>query len=183
MSFSEQYKDYFSSVCVTLGQGWKVEQRGVNNYMITLFNHNLKNYSINIRLDKGRFSISDHIKKPFISYKKGNHCAASVKRKPESVANDIKKKIIFNAIERIEEAKNNHLEALERKETEEIIKGLAGRLVNTSRHYSKMFSFQHKSSQVSGSIDGFVKQDRYRIEVGNLNQEQLIKLIAAISEI
>lgn len=184
MDLLESHKVFFEQLCNSLGAGWRIDFRNSDRFRVSIFNPNLKHYSINFRTRDNRFVISDNIKSPLKSYRNSNHCTAAMTRKAESVARDLKNKIIFDAGIRLAEASQNLKESIVKKETEDVIKGVMNQLVSVSRHYSKICSFNHReNSKISGTVEGYVKEDRYRIELANLNQDQLIRIVAAISSL
>lgn len=184
MNLLEKYKGYFQVVCDQLGEGWRLDLRKSHSYAINIFNPNLKNYIVIVRMRDNRFSISDSITRPLTNYNSNNKCTAAVTRKPESVARDIKNKIIFNAEARLVKAKDILSKEARKKETELIVKGVMNQLVSVNRHYSKICSFHHRHDhKISGTVDGFAERDSYRLELSNLSQEQLIKIVAAVSSL
>lgn len=182
MNLLNSHEEFFNDVCKNLGSKWRLDLKNSDRFRVSIFNPEIKHYSVNFRVEDKRFIITDNIKPPLKSFKSPNRCTAAMTRKPKSLARDLERKIIFDSSIKLKEA-NDYLKGLRlEKENKDIIKGVINNLVSVSGHYSKICSFNHrKNRKISGTVDGYVKQDSYKLELTNLNQDQLIRIIAAVS--
>lgn len=181
--FKEKYNAYFEQVADFLGEGWKVEKRGYD-HLVVLFNPSLWGYIVCVRLSReGRFEITDSFSSSLSSfnYTRQNKCTASTAREPSAIARDIKRKLLFNAEEKVATVKKCKQQSDLEIDTSKIIKGSLSQLVNVSDHYSKICGFDH--NRINGVIDGRAKNDSYYLDLRNLTQHELIKIVALISEL
>ncbi|EIE2769561.1 hypothetical protein KA541_004697 [Salmonella enterica subsp. enterica serovar Rubislaw] len=100
-SFFERYKPVFEIVCRILGNGWRVNLLDDCQYRIKLTSPQFKNYSIHIRMEKGRLVIIGSVDSR--SWRSPYHtCTVSPERNPVEIAADIEKKILTDALVRLE---------------------------------------------------------------------------------
>ncbi|WON75542.1 hypothetical protein [Serratia sp. UGAL515B_01] len=178
LNFKEQYTELFNVVCQFLGDGWRISQLD-NDYghRIKLTSSLYKNYSIIARIEKGRINLFGSVDSKY--FRGGYHsCSVSSKREPWAIANDIRKKILFDAAEQI------HLADVARKSQEEqndeilILKGLLSRLVTLEHYYGALCGFKHE--KVSGAIEQRYNGN-YTLKIDSLDKDTLIRVVGFLS--
>ncbi|EDM7166968.1 hypothetical protein CV935_22690 [Salmonella enterica subsp. enterica serovar Litchfield] len=180
-NFFLKYESIFNRVCVFLGEGWKIDRRIQDDYRIHLIHPDYRNYSISARLENNKIKLLGCVHLT----RRGNQfssCSVSPLRDAIGIARDIKRKILCNAREQISfyEADTKG-ERLLREEREYTI-NLLSRLVDAKRYegyYGGLCQIKTNHG-ITGKVDD-TKGVIYRLELDDLNKDQLIKLIGFIS--
>lgn len=103
-NFFERYHPVFEIVCRILGNGWRVNLLDDCQYRIKLTSPQYKNYSIHIRMEKGRLVIIGSVDSR--SWRSPYHtCTVSPVRNPVEIAADIEKKIMADALDNVDMAR------------------------------------------------------------------------------
>lgn len=145
---------------------------------IKLTNPTLKNYSIVAKLEKNRIIIYGGIDYHHYSYAKLAKCTVSLIRNARSIAQDIKRKILINAVDEINKANDYHQKKQQDEEHRKIVKGMLTRLVKLTPYWNAMTGIKTLSG-----IDGTIREsyNGYVVQFDGLTTEQLIKLVGFIS--
>ncbi|HHQ6539545.1 TPA: hypothetical protein ACSTJY_004975 [Serratia fonticola] len=177
-NFKEQYEGIFNIVCRFLGGGWRVNQLDtVNKHRIKLTSPDFRDYAVYVRLEKDRIHIGGGVNSKL--YQGGyNSCTVSPTKEPWLIANDIKRKIIFNAEEYIGYAKVARESNKDDQDEKELVKGLLSRLVEISSHWGVLCGFKH------GALCGTVEQrysGSYMLKIDSLDKDKLVRIVGFLS--
>ncbi|EOV8630485.1 hypothetical protein [Proteus penneri] len=176
--FFQEYQSVCNDICYYLGNEWRINKIKSWDLCIILTSPKYKDYSIYFRPEKGRINISGSIYSRLFRYS-CNYCTVSENRKPQHIANDIKRKILANIDEEIKkyiedlEYYNNNLEQ------DKILKGMISRFGKLNDYHNSFTGFK-----LNNGIKGEVNR-RYRgnqqLVIDDLNVDKLIKIIGFVS--
>ncbi|ECO4313582.1 hypothetical protein AB0001_004784 [Salmonella enterica] len=180
-TFLKQYEAVFNRVCAFLGNGWKIDRRVEEEYRIFLVSPNYRHYSISARLEDNRIYLFGSVR----NSKRGSgysRCSVSPLRTPWGIADDIKRKILIDALSHIEEHESELTKVRLQEEERQNTVGLLSRLVEARRNsgYQSGLCDFRTSLGLSGKVDD-AKGSLYRLEVEDLSKDQLIKLVGFVS--
>lgn len=180
-SFNEQYTPVFNRVCAFLGNGWRVDKRiPADAYRISLMNPAFKNYSIGVRMEKGRIILVGGVRR---GHRTNEHskCTVAPARDPWGIAEDIKRKILVDAEQQIATAAADMAGINQQHEEKRQVIGLLSRLVETRNYegyYGIMCSI--RAQGLSGEVaEGY--GNTYKLKLDALSKDQLIKIVGFIS--
>ncbi|MCV5688159.1 hypothetical protein OFN32_28535, partial [Escherichia coli] len=109
--------------------GWRVNLLDDCQYRIKLTSPDFKNYSIHIRMEKGRLVIIGSVDSR--SWRSPYHtCTVSPERNPVEIAADIEKKILSDALDNVDMAREYEQQLQQKREKKLILKGMLSRLVH-----------------------------------------------------
>lgn len=177
-NFKDQYTEVFNIVCRFLGDGWRINQLE-NDYAhrIKLTSPLYKNYYISARIEKGRIRLFGTVDSKY--FRGGYHsCSVTPKREPWAIASDIKKKILFDAVEQIKLADVARKSQEDQQDEIRLIKGLLSRLVTLESHYGALCGFKH--GRVSGAIEQRYSGS-YTLKIDSLDKDTLIRVVGFLS--
>lgn len=177
-NFKEQYTELFNVVCRFLGDGWRINQLESDyDHRIKLTSSLYKDYSIIARIEKGRIQLFGSVDS---KYFRGNYhsCSVSPKREPWTIANDIKKKILFDVAEQINLAEVARKHQEEQKDEIRFLKGLLSRLVTLESYYGALCGFKHQ--KLSGAIEQRYSGN-YTLKIDNMDKDTLIRVVGFLS--
>ncbi|HCA3869626.1 TPA: hypothetical protein MPJ95_002437 [Salmonella enterica subsp. enterica serovar Virchow] len=178
-NFFERYKPVFEIVCRILGNGWRVNLLNDCQYRIKLTSPDFKNYSIHIRMEKGRLVIIGSVDSR--SWRSPYHtCTVSPERNPVEIAADIEKKILSDALDNVDMAREYEQQLQQKREKKLILKGMLSRLVHLESWHGTLTGFK-----VENGLDGNVSErgDGYEMVIRGLSVDQLIKVAGFIKQL
>ncbi|WP_220678949.1 hypothetical protein [Escherichia coli] len=178
-NFFERYKPVFEIVCRILGNGWRVNLLDDCQYRIKLTSPDFKNYSIHIRMEKGRLVIIGSVDSR--SWRSPYHtCTVSPERNPVEIAADIEKKILSDALDNVDMAREYEQQLQQKREKKLILKGMLSRLVHLESWHGTLTGFK-----VDNGLDGNVSErgDGYEMVIRGLSVDQLIKVAGFIKQL
>lgn len=182
ITFKEKYLSFFDSVCIFMGDDWRVNKIKCHEHRIFIFSPRYKTYSISVGLEKNKFHVIGSVDSK-IYRSPINVCNLSTSRSPEKIANEIKNRILFDMLEHISE-ENAYKEKKEIfNEEKKLIKHLLGKFFSLSGHYGKWQGFRSESNKLNGYIDHHNYSNGYSLKVESLTADQLIKLSAFIKDL
>lgn len=177
MNFYQKYKELFNVVCRLLGDGWRINLLDNCENRIKLTSPMYKTYSVFVRQEKGRISISGSVDSRY--YRGSYHsCTVATNREASAIANTIKNKIICDAQEQIQlaqDAKNSYQKKINDKQ---ILKDLISRLVNIQSRNGSLCGFIHEG--LNCAVDERYS-GKYRLDIDNLDKDKLIKVVGFLS--
>ena len=177
--FFERYQPVFEIVCRILGNGWRVNLLDDCQYRIKLTSPQYKNYSIHIRMEKGRLVIIGSVDSR--SWRSHYHtCTESPARNPVELAADIEKKILTDAFENVEKAMVYERQLQKKREQTQILKGMLSRLIRLDSWHGTLTGFK-----VENGLDGNVSErgDGFEMVIRGLSVDQLIKVAGFIKQL
>ncbi|HDS4462417.1 TPA: hypothetical protein QH403_004721 [Escherichia coli] len=178
-NFFERYQPVFEIVCRILGNGWRVNLLDDCQYRIKLTSSQFKNYSIHIRMEKGRLVIIGSVDSR--SWRSPYHtCTVSPERNPVEIAADIGKKILTDALDNVDMAREYEQQLQRKREQKQILKGMLSRLVRLESRHGTLTEFK-----VENGLDGNVSErgDGYEMVIRGLSVDQLIKVAGFIKQL
>ncbi|ECC2039159.1 hypothetical protein FOD67_24100 [Salmonella enterica] len=178
-NFFERYKPTFEIVCRILGNGWRVNLLDDCQYRIKLTSPQYKNYSIHIRMEKGRLVIIGSVDSR--SWRSPYHtCTVSPERNPVEIAADIEKKIVADASDNVDKAREYEKQLQQKREQKQILKGMLSRLVRLESWHGTLTDFK-----VENGLDGNVSErgHGYEMVIRGLSVDQLIKVAGFIKQL
>ena len=177
--FFERYQPVFEIVCRILGNGWRVNLLDDCQYRIKLTSPQYKNYSIHIRMEKGRLVIIGSVDSR--SWRSPYHtCTVSPERNPVEIAADIEKKILTDAFENVEKAMEYERQLQKKREQTQILKGMLSRLIRLVSWLGTLTGFK-----VENGLDGNVSErgGGFEMVIRGLSVDQLIKVAGFIKQL
>lgn len=178
-NFFERYKTTFEIVCRILGNGWRINLLDDCQHRIKLTSPHFKNYPIYIRMEKGRLVImgcvdSRNWRSPY------NICTVSPERNPVDIADDIQKKIVADASDNVDKAREYEQQLQHKREQKQILKGMLSRLMRLDSWHGTLTGFK-----VDNGLDGNVSErgDGYEMVIRGLSVDQLIKIAGFIKQL
>lgn len=178
-SFFEIYQPVFDIVCRILGNNWRVNLLDDCQYRLKLTSSQFKNYSVHIRMQKGRLAIvgsvdSRNWRSPCYS------CTVSPQRNPVEIAADIERKILVNARKDVQKAGQYERELQAEREQKQILKGMLSQLVQLESWHGTLTGFRTENG-----LDGQVTEhyDGYGFLVRGLTIDQLVRLTGLIKQL
>jgi hypothetical protein len=180
-SFNEQYTPIFNRVCAFLGNGWRIDKRiPADAYRISLMNPAFKNYSIGVRMDKGRIILVGGVRRGHRS-NEHSRCTVAPTRDPWGIAEDIKRKILIDAAQQIATADADQAGMARQREEKRLVIGLLSRLVETRNYdgyYGVLCSIRMQG--MTGDVsEGY--GDTYKLKLDALSKDQLIRVVGFLS--
>lgn len=178
-NFFERYQPVFEIVCRILGNGWRVNLLDDCQYRIKLTSPQYKNYSIHIRMEKGRLVIIGSVDSR--SWRSPYHtCTVSPVRNPVEIATDIEKKILTDALDNVDMAREYEQQLQRKREKKQILKRMLSRLVRLESWHGTLTGFK-----VENGLDGNVSErgDGYEMVIRGLSVDQLIKVAGFIKQL
>ncbi|MBW5840140.1 hypothetical protein [Yersinia enterocolitica] len=178
-TFFERYQPIFEIVCRILGNGWRINLLDDCLYRIKLTSPQYKNFSIHIRMEKGRLVIIGSVDSR--SWRSPYHtCTVSPERNPVEIAADIEKKILIDAFEDVKKAREYERQLQQKQEQTQILKGMLSRLIHLYSWHGTFTGFK-----VENGLDGNVSErgDGYEMVIRGLSVEQLIKVAGFIKQL
>lgn len=182
ITFKDKYLSFFDSVCIFMGNDWRVNKIRCHDYRIFIFSPRFKNYSISVGLEKNKFhvvgSVDSRVYRSAI-----NNCNLSTNRSPEAIAIEIKNRILFDMVEQIEKVQEYQKKQEVFNEEKQLIKNLLSKFFSLSGHYGKWHRFRSEENKLSGYIDHHNYSNGYSLKIDNLTADQLIKVSAFIKDL
>ncbi|WP_168403011.1 hypothetical protein [Erwinia amylovora] len=176
-TFFEIYQPVFKIVCRILGNNWHVNLLDDCQHRLKLTSPQFKNYSVHIRMEKGRLAIVGSV--DCRSWRSPCHsCTVSQQRNPIDIAGDIQRKILVTAREEVEQAINCDKERWYKREQEIIVKGMLAQQVPLTPYYNALTGFK-----TMNGVNGAVTENHsgYGLKIDGLTTDQLIKVVGFIS--
>lgn len=181
MTFNEKYQPFFEVVCVFLGSDWRVNKIKSHDHRIFMLSPSNKEYCLSVALENGKFRVLGYADSKI--YRSAfNACSLTTSRSAETIAAEIKKRILFDMYERVAEIRQYQESHTQKIEEKNIIKNLLNHYFNLSGYYGKWRGFKSESNGVSGYVDHH-NINEYSLKIDRLTADQLIKLSAFIKEL
>lgn len=178
MTFNEKYSSFFDAVCVFMGGDWRVNKIKSHDCRIFLLSPSSKEYCLSIGMEKNKFRITGYAdSKVFRS--SFNACSLSPTRSAEAIAEEIKKRIIFDMSDRVEQVRRCVNEETEKKGEKSLIKNLLNKFFSLSSYSGKWLYFVSENNGIRGNIATH-KKNEYSLNIERLTADQLIKVSAFI---
>lgn len=178
-TFFEQYQPVFEVVCRLLGEGWRVNLLDDCQFRIKLTSPDFRNYSIHIRMEKERLHIVGGVdtrlwRSPVY------FCTLSPQRNPVDIANDIQRKILVNAQQDIEKAREYEFSQRIEQEEKKILFGMMSRLVELENWHGTLTGFKTENG-----LNGYVSEGNngYEMHIRGVSLDKLIKLAGLIKQL
>lgn len=181
-NFKELYQSVFEIVCRCLGNNWRINGLDEKNtYRIIITSNQFPKFSIYIREEKNRFSITGSYDSR-VYRGKIYTCTVSKYRNPVYIAEDIKRKIIAFAHDEITAAKESEKKAQDLKEQDKIVKGMLSQLLSI---HSYPNSGVVGGFRACNGIEGMIRVNYtgYKIEICGLSVDNLIKIAGFIRQL
>lgn len=178
-SFFLLYRPVFEIVCRILGNGWRVNLLDDCQYRIKLTSPRFKNYSVHIRMEKGRLAIIGSVDSR--NWRSPCHtCTVSPQRNPVEIAADIENKILINALQDVETSREYEKKLQKEREERQILKSMLSQLVKLENWHGTLTGFK----AVNG-LNGHVTErgDGYEVLIRGLDIDQLVKLSGLIKQL
>lgn len=179
--FKESYQSVFEIVCRCLGDNWRINLLTNDCYRIRITSNMFIGFSLQVREEKNRFSIMGSFDSRI---HRGNiySCTVSKDRNPVHIAEDIKRKIILFAQDEISKGKNSEKKNQDLKEHDRIVKGMLSQLLTlqSNPHCGVLGGFRSENG-----LDGIIRTNSggYKIEIGGLSVDSLIKIAGFIKQL
>ncbi len=178
-TFFEKYQPVFEVVCRLLGQGWRVNLLDDCQFRIKLTSPNFRNYLIHIRMEKERLHIVGGVdtrlwRSPVYL------CTLSPQRNPVDIANDIQRKILVNAQQDIEKAREYEFSQRIEQEEKKILFGMMSQLVELENWHGTLTGFITENG-----LNGYVSEGNngYEMHIRGVSLDKLIKLAGLIKQL
>ncbi|ECP5502829.1 hypothetical protein FT916_13270 [Salmonella enterica] len=178
-NFFERWRPVFEVVCRILGNGWRVNLLDDCQYRIKITSPYYRNYSIHVRMEKGRLLIIGSVDSRYW-HSPYHTCTVSPQRNAVGIATDIENKILIEAQKDIETAKLNEQDLRNKTEQKKIIKGMLSQLAKLDDWYGTFTGFKIDNG-LSGNV--YEHGHGYEMRVQGLNTDQLIRLMGLIKQL
>lgn len=178
-TFFEMYQPVFEVVARLLGNSWRVNLLEDYQHRIKLTSSQFKNFSVLVRMEKERLVIIGSVdtriwRSPVYS------CTVSPQRNAVGIAEDIRRKILFNARKDLETAQEYERKKVSEQEGKRILKGMLSQLLELDNWHGSLTGFKAKNG-LTGKITE--QNNGYEMLIRGVSLDQLIKLAGLINQL